>query len=1612
MQVLYIMEPYTSFIQPPIPPLFNVINDGDSDKNNLSANPSYPNDYIAGLEINNPFNIIRIEKKNVELNELLTQIKKEFTDELTENLTEKLFCFFAKFLRMSSFLTIQKTPTGNYIADNGHFGLDCSSRRFPASLIDKSPFFNLWELSTTDHQINCLTEATTNILRLLRPSKEPAIDTERITSNSTLQFYQWFDTALSRAVSESNWIQERFLPHSKITSQIAPVKFANSKESLTLWHYYIKSLNNELEEIAQATDEDVKKIIKQLSLTVPYCGEVEAIDCLLSTPSRFRQKKVKTVSIDNGNSVECVKIYPIEIHSARFFLTYAAKKNNHHSWGHNRDRKIKITDVSKELNISFSKPTKYINELENLPNSLRVDKYHLSKVGNLKYRICNGDCRQEALSMDTPTLTNLPNLGELRWSAFTESQKKLIFELWEKIYSSLCSQEFSNVFPKLLKHKYKTTAMKGVEFDINHSDIHNLFFPHLHAAFETKIGNSLEFLPCCFVLDRFLKIFNIYCTNTENYLTTVAIREEEKRLAQLISHLALKEPQKSHEKLSHSFFIKILPRYICEIKKREIHKYFTELKQTNNEPDLSFPAKEAWIISSHHWPDSVCLYSHKFGFAGFGDSKDPELLGYRKEFQESNFNHRSSYLSEIFNIVNSCWEKNIFVIPIILEGEHSSKQGKKIRENPLTITNTGICGRSYQLRRKKIAASNKVLKNVIENHKKLTTPESNIQQNTDKKSDTEQALFSMLSLPDYLINLKFTNFSDLFCNFAKEAMIKTYCEEFAQTLQKDLNSSALQLLETPDDGDLLVKDKHRKTVLIDTLFPRQREAIAKFETWKDAGCGGIFADEPGLGKTIQGCEILIRSLIENPNQPCLVIAPHLVKSQWVEEFWKNVTNSAKNIAQKALFNAKDKFQRSKARKLLTLVNKLEGKSSPEIFLTNQKKQLIKLNAEDADRLDKLHQFFTEFNRNDIHLLSEPEDFRSLVTISQHRPLRGIIIAQFSYLEKQFDIHSPKLFAKLNPSIVIVDEAHELLTLNGDTKKLGKTTIFDYIFRKWSCPKLGLTATPLVNDIYDIIDLLMLLTNKERKFQAADHFEKQLFSLANQIIEIKRELENQFVADDTIEGKVMEEWIESRSSRISELLQKTLFSYLWIKEKMINPRIVRSTRADTESTATNEHTKKEFSIAITPTEQQNILHDAIFQQEDNSFFQLTSLVSALLVHPELVSQKENKHCHIKKDEVANRIHEISVMTENEIDAYIRKSGLLEELFLKRSVTSSKKTIADAMSHDEKAILFVAQKGQAEFIKAVAMKKFQLSKEEIFAAHSGNSRSKNEIEQFKNLKSKGIMILLPKSGGAGLNFTDCALNVLVSIGWTHKDEEQCAGRNLRGKGVKHIGTVSYPFKSAEHVRNIIRKKELFSGLLLDKTQIIQHNLKYFIQKLFSTACGVVSAQIDHCQPSENWNNVLQSIQKKILSKLPSEEDLWNLYSKLKQDTEKKLKGRIENQGVIQTGAKRPLNIEAGPNKIRRLENNNPFMHPTQPSIALPPIQGQYVSLQPSIIIPTYQQYPHYEYQGHNYPQMQYQQNNYTQNEYSFATNNTSAQSSSKQKKGGQNKNYSFDKWHQYS
>lgn len=1366
--------------------------------------------------------------------------------------------------------------------------------------------FNFWKLSIdSEEKQGLLLEAVQHFCYFIKAQKPPFYFFKDDS------FQEWLEAALGSVIKENSWIAKNLVPRSKISSKSGDesarvTSFSKATEVLAprfihgailteTQELLLHSLQTECDEIMTFSNTAISELFEEIQFRAPYCKEIKTKEYVFSKrfiPSGVRKK-----------TSEMYDVHSIEVHIARFFLTYIAKSSQTHCWGHAKEdnsslqKQYKITSLKglfcasmTELEVGKVENLKPKDEtqsriLEEVLKSTH-DAYKKIFVVDGSYRPCYQTCQSREISFakDLQAI-EMPE----SWDTLHLEQRQCAINYLNNLMSQFNSIEKKLKMATTLTGNKKPTVWR---MDLANFAVHECFFPMI----KKSIPDEIEDRTILFVLNRFFKIFNIFCSDVVLYKNGFAQTDEDQRILNLI---ALGAPSSS-SRVSYTGMTNTnkLFSFINKTKKQEFTKYIENLKAFDRELDLKFAPRTALVISKKREQKygivHVELLADEFGFCDI--NLRPSLDMQTSQFISDHCCYTTSSYGTIEDImpvlkfIAERWKNGDFIVPVfadaLVKNQSATKQSKGLES---CIADKSDNTRLARMRRARLTASTPALTKFINEQAQAAQSKK---KNSDKNDETEALLLSQsaITLPNFLLELQLLKSEDFFCNIVADSVIAAYQEAESEKYQKQANSARLQFFGVPNDGALIVEQRHRKPHLIDTLRQEQKEGIARFEVWKESGCGGIIADEPGMGKTRTASEILIRMLQEFPERPCFVIAPSLVKRQWANEFFNPLKESAINLCKKIFFSTQDPALRKQAQAMQKKL--LPDKLWIKLKTANENE----ITEEDLTRFKLFQKFLENFPGNPVHTIESPEGFKKLLKKAKTEPLKGIFVMQYSYVENHFEPTNPKPFKDLNPSIIIIDEAHELISMT-ENEKMSRTTRFDFLFRQWeNCPKIALTATPIVNNLFDICDLMTLLTNKERNLNAAEHFEGILSQLANKIVEFKTKFEDALNPETEFTEEHFNAQMENYRNEIFYLGTRATYAFTWLKEKMINPRLSRAIRVENNASENNsqELIKRNFSLKITPTKKQNEIHGKILEAHHDSFFKFTSLVSALLIHPDLIAIEKDGKIKAQKIEILKN----NIGKQTSIKKYIEQSGLLTALFLEKHFqvgNTPAMSIKDAMEKDERAIIFVTQVMHAEFIKAIAKKHFGLKQRQMFVAHSQNPNSDEDIEAFKQLKGKGILVLLPKTGGAGLNFTNVALNILAAVGWTHKDYVQCGGRHQRGIGEKYLGHVAYPFDSSLHVANIIKKKELLSEAFLDMTPIAQSNFGEVLSNILKIAEATVLACREHCKFSEKWNDLFAGALKKIMERVGSAEELWNKYEEIKARAERGLIDADQSNGI---------------------------------------------------------------------------------------------------------------------
>ncbi len=458
----------------------------------------------------------------------------------------------------------------------------------------------------------------------------------------------------------------------------------------------------------------------------------------------------------------------------------------------------------------------------------------------------------------------------------------------------------------------------------------------------------------------------------------------------------------------------------------------------------------------------------------------------------------------------------------------------------------------------------------------------------------------------------------------------------------------------------------------------------------------------------------------------------------------------------------------------------------------------------------------------VKILNTPQELKKALSDNE----TGVLICGDSQvLALLKDEESKRLITAFRPSMVVLDEAHQLLTLHDG----GKQEAFKKLLESWAdnknAPIVALTATPIVNDMTDVMELLSLI-NPEVVAASSMH----RFQIAMDLL--KRNLQSSRKTHDELANKVA---LDLKLAS-DQAIKNALFNLVCIREMVILPLLEKVSRDDDEIQAMPQDEMpvvRDVKKSLNPQGREREVIDKIVATYKGQFFEKTHKLDRALIHPELST--------LEVDDVIKKFTELE---EGERLEYISQSSMLKAVFVSRE-----SELTMALERNQKAVLFVKLQDTAEFLRHIVKARYNLDDDSIFVHHSGIKNRKAVIEQFKAISGKGaVLILLPKSGGTGLNFTDVGTNIMMTTEWTYEKDKQARGRIIRGVGEKVIVSMRHELPQRKHLLNIVRKKKHLDRLILASKN---SSCKDAVVSLLKTCEAMVSAEEKNVLVTDGWS-----------------------------------------------------------------------------------------------------------------------------------------------------------------
>jgi hypothetical protein len=508
----------------------------------------------------------------------------------TESSAEDFFCFFVRSL---------KAILANYHCDLANIN-HVRSLPFPSFIVDQAS--SLCKLLQYDaDRLIFLKQGLEHLCLFIRATKY----------SHQFNVPTWIDEILIAPMKENTWLLKNFLSRGKNNSLNCDEQQRDVNIRETQANILIQTLIEECDGILSS--QDVSSIMKGLR-AYPYCKDVVRIEYVLFCRAQ------KTSKYSSVPPIEGYEIYPIQLHAAKYFLTYFSRNLDSHSWGH-KDKDSKT--ISKQMSTDTlrgifraSDPFYAATKIEGLKLKytegkichlldaiVRADDVKNFILQHDHYVPCKGRCKQVR-----PDFKKEMTIADLcvpeTWEILSDSEQQEAMEAFAFIL-----EEFKTpAYVKSLKNAIRPAHSYGSppriwEMDMTEMPVHDCFFPLLKKAFTNTVSSTSKL----YVMDRLFKILNIFCSNIDAYFINHAqCYVEEKPLYTLLAKSLPERNVITNFKYLQS--TQIIIDFLHGIKTMELTKFVGALK-SGKEIDLSFEAREGIHVNKNLIKDTVTLQS-------------------------------------------------------------------------------------------------------------------------------------------------------------------------------------------------------------------------------------------------------------------------------------------------------------------------------------------------------------------------------------------------------------------------------------------------------------------------------------------------------------------------------------------------------------------------------------------------------------------------------------------------------------------------------------------------------------------------------------------------------------------------------------------------------------------------------------------------------------------------------------------------------------------------------------------------------------------------------------------------------------------------------------------
>lgn len=661
-------------------------------------------------------------------------------------------------------------------------------------------------------------------------------------------------------------------------------------------------------------------------------------------------------------------------------------------------------------------------------------------------------------------------------------------------------------------------------------------------------------------------------------------------------------------------------------------------------------------------------------------------------------------------------------------------------------------------------------------------------------------------------------------------------------------------------GKLPHERKEHIPILDYKLKPYQKDAISICRDWMSHGLSGILAPDAGLGKTLVCLNMIFQEIAQHPysESPLLILCPKSLIHQWEKAFWKEFDQAKQFIEQK--------IKEIPQQVWMQKINHPVWKSG----IQSQKNQLVIQNHIDQLGVDFYPNLFKllyglgfscgEEGRAALRKLLDgfPHDMRlvylaslsgELVTVAENsKNLENVlfrkprvVITTVSSLTKLKEVEQKSF------SWVVIDEADRVVTGTKE-KRLAE------IFSAWKKPqkRLLVTATPVRNSISDVWRLLELVNGSDKNGQ----------EFFNQLLMIKEEFMRRLL--DV--AKDVEVDMEEMVFLTAKLHQRVRY----LREN-IHPLAISARRNDPAirrqwNGMIPEVNKRTVNIDLNE-KQKHLLNTTL---KVNNLFTLYDNETKVKQHPDLIQPGMNKLIEQK----SSAFNHLEVQARNNPAQLIEGSPMWKAMM---------QDLQGRVLRNEKCLI-VCRHIVPQLILKEVIGSFFARYNILVDCINGDMNADMQgsaLERYKSENNRpAVLLLINKSGGAGLDFPDAKVMYVLGEEWNDGSREQIESRHVRVGvgGEKEIIYYHAGLQHEKHMRDTSMKKKLWGDLILShppSRETFLDDMEMMLKASIVELCAPVK---DGRQLDEEQRERLDAFSIALLAKIKEyEREIYDAYEK---------------------------------------------------------------------------------------------------------------------------------------